>query len=127
MHKMQHTYILAPTTDSKIDDYRRKQKCIINTQDVVGANLVFLDVVEGFSDSIRDAKVLRSTALYQKCEGREILLKPKKAVEELNTRLTFLGDGAYPQTIWLIKPYPNNIHLNDSQRYFNKSLSSAKF
>ena len=55
MHKLQHTPntwaidgthidIPAPTTDSKTDYYRRKQKYKIKTQAVVCVNLVFLDV-----------------------------------------------------------------------------------
>ena len=37
-----------------------------------------------------------------------------------------LGDGAYTSTTWLVKPYPSNICLTDTQKKFNKSLSNAR-
>ena len=95
-------------------------------QAVAGANLVFLDVAAGFRGSIHNARMLWSTALFQKCEGREIVSKPEKVIDGLKIRPILLGDGTYPPTTWLVKPYPNNVHLNNSQKYFNKSLSSAR-
>ena len=37
-----------------------------------------------------------------------------------------LGDGAYTSTTWLVKPYPSNICLTDTEKKFGKSLSSAR-
>ena len=62
----------------------------------------------------------------QKCEGKEILSKPGKVIDRLKIRPTLSGDGVDPPTILLVKPYPINIHLNNSQKYFNKSLSCAR-
>ena len=47
-------------------------------------------------------------------------------IDSLKIRSTLLGDGVDPLAIWLVKLYPINIHLNNSQKYFNKSLSSAR-
>ena len=41
-----------------IDYFCRKQKYTVNTQAVVGAGGIFLDVVTGFPGSINDARVL---------------------------------------------------------------------
>ena len=44
----------------------------------------------------------------------------------MRVRPLLLGDGAYLSTMWLVKPYPSNIRLTDTQGKFNKSLSSAR-
>ena len=43
-----HIEILAAASESKPDNYSRKQKFTTNTQAVIGANLVFLDVARAF-------------------------------------------------------------------------------
>ena len=69
-------------------------------QAVVGASLVFLDidVSTGFPRFIHDARRLWSIAFFQKCEGREILSKPEKAIDGLKSYPMVLGDGAFPPT-----------------------------
>ena len=44
----------------------------------------------------------------------------------MRVRPLLLGDGAYPSTTWLVKPYPSNIRLTDTQKKFTKSLPSAR-
>ena len=44
----------------------------------------------------------------------------------MHVRPLLLGDGVYPLTTWLVKPYPRNIHLTDTQKKFNKSLSTER-
>ena len=68
-----HVEIISPNCDSKVDYYSRKQKYTVNTQAVVGGNLMFLDVATGFPGSIHDARVLRATSLFQKAEQGIIL------------------------------------------------------
>ena len=121
-----HIEIMAPSTDSKADYYSRKQRYTINTQAIVGSNLIFLDVATGFPGSVHDARILRSSQVYAKSEAGEILIKPEKVINNENFRPLLLGDGAYPQTSWLIKPYANNIRLTHTQKKFNKELSSAR-
>ena len=70
--------IICPDSDIKVDYYSRKQKYTVNTQAVVGADLVFQDVATGFADSVHDffhffSQVLRSTSLFAQAE-REIYL-----------------------------------------------------
>ena len=68
-----HVEIICPDSDSKVDYYSRKQKYTVNTQAVVGADLVFLDIATGFPGSVHDARVLRSTSLFAQAERRDIL------------------------------------------------------
>ena len=44
----------------------------------------------------------------------------------MRVRPLLLGDGAYLSIMWLVKPYPSNIRLTDTQKKFNNSLSSAR-
>ena len=75
---------------------------------------MFLDVSTGFPGSVHDARMLRTSTLYQKCEADELLTHPEKIIEEMHVRLLLLEDGAYSSTTWLVKPYPSNIRLTDS-------------
>ena len=54
------------------------------------------------------------------------LLNGLEKIEEMLVRSLPLGDGHYSSTTRLVKPYPSNIRLTDTQKKFNRSLSSAK-
>ena len=84
---------------------------------------MFLDVLTGFPGSVHDARMLRASTLYRKYEANELLTRPEKIIEEMHVTPLLLGDGAYPSTMWFVKPYPSNIRLTDTQK---KSLSSAR-
>ena len=58
--------------------------------------------------------------------GNKLLNGPEKIIEEMRVRSLPLGDGDYSSTTRLVKPYPSNIRLTDTQKKFNRSLSSAK-
>ena len=72
---------------------------------------MFLDVSTGFPGSVHEcyvqphARMLRASTLYQKCEANELLTRPEKIIEEMRVRPLLLGDGAFPSTMWLVKPY----------------------
>ena len=117
---------MAPSSDSKADYFSRKQKFTVNTQAVIGANLEFLDVATGYPGIVHDARVLRSSALFQQAEAQIILSTPLKDVDNVKIRPLLLSDSAYPATLWQVKPYKQNIVLHHSQTKFNKALSSAR-
>ena len=121
-----HVEIFKPFIDSAIDYYSRKQKFTVNTQAVVGGNLLFLDVASGYPGSIHDARMLRASRLFND-EGADLILtRPTDVIDDHQIRPFLLGDGAYPSLSWLVKPYPQNIRLTNSQKRFNKKLSSAR-
>ena len=76
---------------------------------------MLLDVSTGFPGSVHEcyvqaqARMLRASTLYQKCEANELLTRPEKIIEEMRVRPLLLVDGAFPSTMWLVKPYPSNI------------------
>ena len=109
-----------------MDYHSRKQKCTVNTQAVVGADLVFLDIATGFPGSVHDARVLRSTSLFAQAERRNILDSTQELINGLLVRPLILGDGAYHPTTWQVKPYSFKLNLSDTEKSFNKHLSSAR-
>ena len=78
-----HIEILAPPSDSKVDYFSRKQKFTVNTQGVIGANLMFLDVATGYPGSIHNARMLRSSELFHLAENEEILARPLEVVDNI--------------------------------------------
>ena len=121
-----HIEIMPPEGDNKVDYYSMKQKYTIDTQAIVGENLVSLDTATGYPGSIHDARVLRSTSLYWKFERHNILAAPCDVVNGLNFQPLLISDGAYPPTTWSVKPFPYRLNLSSAEKTFNQSLSSAR-
>ena len=53
---------------------------------------MFLDISTGFPGSVHDARMLRASTLYQKCEANELHVYPEKIIEEMCVRALLLGD-----------------------------------
>ena len=118
--------MLKPNNESSVDYFSRKLKYTVNTQAVVGSNLIFLHVATRFPGSIHDARITRATKLHQDAEANIILRKPTDVIENKEVHPLLISDGAYPSTSWQLKPYPFTIRLNDAQKKFNKKLFSAR-
>ena len=56
--------ILAPSTERKIDYFVRTKRNAVNTQGIVGTNLVFLHVATGFPGSIHNARMWTKTEIH---------------------------------------------------------------
>ena len=67
-----HIPIVAPNVDGKADYFSRKQGYIISTQELVGTNLVFLDVTTQFSGSCHNAGNFRLTSMHTQAKNGEI-------------------------------------------------------
>ena len=121
-----HIPIAAPNVDGKADYFNQKQCYTESTQELFGANLVFLDVTTGFLGSCHDAHNLRNTSMYTQAENGELLTKPENVIEISRVIPLKLGDGVYLLLPWLIKPYNVGPALTCSEKLFNKKLFSAK-
>ena len=121
-----HIPILTPALDSKGDYFNRKQFYSVNTQAIIVSNLEFISVASGYPGSLHDARVLRHTEVYQRCENNEILSGPIDVVNGVKVRPLIIGDSAYPLADWLIKPYRHGGNLTPSQRLFNRRASSSR-
>ena len=87
---------------------------------------MFVDVATSLPGSMHDAGVLRATSFFQKAERGDILSSPLDVILNQRVRPLIIGDGAYPSTPWLIKPYPSTINLSDAENKFNRKLCSAR-
>ena len=117
--------ILAPSTERKIDYFARTKRYAVNTQGIVGANLVFSHVATGFPGSIHDARMWTKTEIHTKIESEAILQYPEKIIGNFRVKPLILGEGAYTLSPNLMKPYRRTIQLSREQRKLNKKLSSA--
>ena len=63
-----HIEILCVDSESRVDYFSRKQRYTINTQAVVGANLMFLHIATGYPGSLHNARILRLSNLYTRAE-----------------------------------------------------------
>ena len=118
--------ILAPSTERKIDYFFRTKRYAVNTQGIVGANLIFLHVATGFPGSIHDARMWTKSEIHTKIERGDILQYTEKIIGNLRVKPLILGDGAYTLNPNLMKPYRHSIQLSLEHRKFNKKLSSAR-
>ena len=80
----------------------------------------------GRPGSVHDARVLVNSQLYYRVQEKKILNTSSRNISG-KTILSFLvGESAYPLSTWLMKPFPHNSTLTDSQRNFNYRLSHAR-
>lgn len=66
---------------------------------------------------MHDARVFRTSPLLE-----ELI----RAVPPILANQHLLGDAAYPLLLFLMKPYRDNGHLNNSQMRFNTTMSTGR-
>ncbi|XP_066914360.1 uncharacterized protein [Clytia hemisphaerica] len=121
-----HVNIVAPAGEGEDDYFSRKKRYTVNTQGIVGANLVFYDVATGFPGSCHDARNLKNSSISHRAQNEELLVKPIDIVNETEIRPLILGDNAYPLFSWLLTPFPFGPALKRRQKKFNKRLSGGE-
>ena len=77
-----HIEILAPSSQSRLDYFSRKQKYTIKSQAVVGSNLMFLNASTGFAKQC--ARCQNVTCKQIISEANELLTRPEKTVEQMS-------------------------------------------
>ena len=119
-----HIQIIAPR-ENAVDYFSRYQQHDMIVQGVVDGRGKFIDAVVGFPGSAHDARVLRYSDLYVEAEAGAILQEPRIHIGGTDIRPYLVGDSAYPQAPWLIKPFPEGTRVNE-EITFNKELSTAR-
>ena len=117
---------VKPPAQNHTDFYNRKGWYSIVLQGVVDHNYLFTDVMVGSPGSVHDARVLADSHLYCKAINKEILNSSSIKISGKDTFPFLLGDPAYPLSTWLMKQFPHNSLLSDSQKTFNYQLSRAR-
>ncbi|XP_053186639.1 uncharacterized protein LOC128369588 [Scomber japonicus] len=118
-----HIPILVPQ-EYHTEYYNRKGWYSIVLQAVVdGKGLIWI-LFAGLPGSLHDATVLRRSGLWnmpdRMCTGRH------HVIESHDMGYYILGDAAYPQMSWLMKPFMDNGHLTAEQTNYNLKLSKAR-
>ena len=118
-----HIKTIAPR-ENAFDYFSRYQQHDFIIQVVVDGRGKFIDAVCGFPGSAHDARVLRNSELNYNAERGNILQAPVVTIGGRDIRPYLVGDSAYPQAPWLIKPFPEGTRDPEKQT-FNKELSRA--
>ena len=116
--------IIAPKIDA-VEYFSRYQQHDMIVQGVVDGHGKFIDAVAGFPGSTHDARVLRNSNLYQEAEQDNILQELRINIGGEEIRPYLVGNSAYPQAPWFIKPFPEGTNDPD-EKTFNKELSRAR-
>ena len=85
----------------------------------------FIDTVCDFSGSAHDVRMLRNSELYYNAGRGNMLQAPVVTIGGRDIRPYLVGDSAYPQVPWLIKPFPEGTR-DPKEQTFNKELSRAR-
>ncbi|KAK3707295.1 hypothetical protein QZH41_004242 [Actinostola sp. cb2023] len=119
-----HVRIKAPI-ESKADYFSRYQQYDFIIQAIVDGRKLFMDFSCGYPGAMHDSRVLRRSTIFDKAEARQILTEPTININGHTIGPYLVGDSAYPNSPWLIKPYPEGTRDRDEIN-FNKELSSAR-
>lgn len=119
-----HVRIKAPV-ESKADYFSRYQQYDFIIQAVVDGKKLFMDFSCGYPGAMHDSRVLRRSTIFDRAEVRQILTEPTTDINGYKIGPYLVGDSAYPNCPWLIKPYPEGTR-DRAEIHFNKELSSAR-
>ena len=120
-----HIEINAPSRNHE-DYFNRKQHYSVNLQAIVDSNLNFLHVSVGYPGSIHAARMLRLSGIYDEAQSEQILSAPLRDLSGTKIRPLIAGDGAYPLTSWLIKPFQDRVNIPREESKFNTKLSALR-
>lgn len=104
-----HIAIPGPTDDNSY--YNRKGFHSEQLQAICDSKCKFIHIVCGWPGSVHDARVWRSSQLFQKREENPLDMLPAGTY--------LLGDNAYPLSNFMITPFRDNDHLTRQQNRFN--------
>ena len=85
-----HVEISTLENETSINDYCLKYKYAINIHTVIGLNLIFMNVDNGFHGSVHDSRILHSISHYTEVEQELILSKAVDVTGNNEYSLCFL-------------------------------------
>lgn len=113
-----HVAIKAPPNNS-VDYYNRNSYHSVVLQGICNDKKEFIDVFAGTPGRVHDARVFRSSPIFN-------ILTENEAEDAILPNEHLLGDCAYPLSSFLLTPYRDNGHLTVSQTTFNTRMSSVR-
>ena len=115
---------ILPPGESKEDYFNRKHAYCVNRLAVVDINMLFLYASVRYPGSIHDSRVLQLSDIYRKIEHEN--LAPHREISGFQNKPWIIGDSAFPNRSWIIKPYPNHVVLTPTERRFNAKLCGVR-
>ena len=76
--------------------------------------------------SLHAVRMLRLTDDYWAAEDENILMEPAFDLGRTVVCPLIMGDTAYPNKIWLIRPFKDDGGLTRNQRNFNQEVSTGE-
>ena len=86
--------------------------------------MLFLYASVRYPGSIHDSSVLQLSDIYRKIEHEN--LAPHREISGFQNKPWIIGDSAFPNRSWIIKPYPNHVVLTPTERRFNAKLCGIR-
>ncbi|XP_062571768.1 uncharacterized protein LOC134233782 [Saccostrea cucullata] len=104
---------ITPPGENEADYVNRKSFHSIILQAVCRHDRLFIDINCGWPGRVNDARVFRNSEVFQ---HQAQLCGPHHLV----------GDGAYPLSSYLMKPYRESQNMTAAEKMFNKTLCRAR-
>ena len=83
---------------------------------------LFLHASVAYAGSIQDSRVLQLSDIYQKIEHENLLPAPLREI----SGFLIIGDCAFQNRSWIIKPYANHAVLMSTEHRFNTKLCGVR-
>lgn len=94
-------------------------------QAVVDTDLRFLDVCVGYPGSLTDAKCMRESAFFKKCNNGQRLNGETMQAGSFAIGEYVVADLEYPLLPWLMRPYKEN-ESTPQRAFYNDTLNSTR-
>ena len=120
-----HIPIIAPQ-ECHVDYFNRKGWHSIILQGVVDGKGLFWSVCAGMPGSMHDARVLRTSRMWELMERGRLFPACTRNIYGANVGHFILGDSAYPLQNWLLKAFPDTGRLSAEQLLYNKRVCRAR-
>ena len=120
-----HIPVAAPV-EFHSDYYNRKGWFSVILQGVADHKYRFIDIYTGWPGSVHDARVFANSPIYKRGTEKSLFSNRVELVRDKHIPIVLLGDSAYPLLSWVMKPFPHNCALSDSQKLYNYHLSKAR-
>ena len=115
-----HIPIKAPLNNHE-DYFNRKHFYSYVMQAVVDSHGFYLSVSTGYPGSLHDARVLRLSETFNAAENENILMEPTVDLHGTVIWPLIVGESAYPQKTWLLRPVKDNGTLTREQKKLSKA------
>lgn len=121
-----HVEIIKPDNSGSLN-YNFKKFHSIVLQAVVDARYRYIFIDVGGYGHQHDATTFRNSSVYTALEKKELLIPKDNELPNSTIILPYflVGDGAYPLSDYLMKPYPGK-NLPTDKKVFNQRLSRGR-